>query len=143
MKLRLIFAVVGLLQPVAAWADNGFSETLARTRQFLEEGKGLLMTVDAEIRDDSMRLTVQDIKPLEESLADKVREIEITIDKPQAIDILKTKLETEKKGSARILITLSVKGKQVQLRLPSLYNVSQATRNTLFQTQGIKRIQEL
>lgn len=120
-----------------------FSETLARTREFLEEGKGLLLTVDAEIRDDSLRLTVQDIKPLAESLADKVREIEITVDRAQAIEVLKARLENEKKGSARILVSLNVQGKQVQLSIPGFFNVSQETRNTLFRTQGIKRIQEL
>lgn len=120
-----------------------FSETLARTRQFLEEGKGLLLTVDAEIREDALRLTVQDIKPLEEALADKVREIEITIDRQEALDFLKTRLEKEKSGISRILVTVPIQGKSVQIKLPGLYTVSPDMKNALFQTKGVKKVQEL
>ena len=120
-----------------------FSETLARTRQFLEEGKGLLMTVDAEIREDAMRLTVQDVRPLEESLADRVKEVEIILDKAEAIEFLRTRLEVEKRGSAKVLVTLPVNGKQIQIRLPGLYSVSPDTKNALYQTKGVQKVQEL
>ena len=120
-----------------------FSETLARTRQFLEEGKGLLLIVDAEIREDALRLTVQDIKPLEEALADKVREIEITVDRQDALDFLKTKLEQQKTGISRILVTMPIHGKSVQIKLPGLYTISPDMKNALFQTKGVKKVQEL
>ncbi len=137
------FAFLTMSDSTGVYEVALFSETLARTRQFLEEGKGLLMTVDAEIREDALRMTVQDVKPLEESLADKVREIEITVDKAEALDILKARLDNEKKGGAKVLITLTTQGKDIQIRLPGFYNVSPDTKNVLFQTKGIKKVQEL
>ncbi len=137
------FAFLTMSDTTGVYEVALFSETLSRTRQFLEEGKGLLMTVDAEIRDDALRLTVQDIKPLEETLADKVREVEITVDRAEAVDFLKSRLDAEKKGSSRVLVTLTTQGKEVQVKLPGFYSVSPATKNLLFQTKGVKKLQEL
>lgn len=137
------FAFLTMSDSTGVYEVALFSETLARTRSYLEEGKGLLMTVDAEIREDALRMTVQDVKPLEESLADKVREVEITVDKLEAIDLLKARLDVEKKGSSKVLVTLTAQGKQVQIRLPGFYSVSSETKNVLFQTKGIRKVQEL
>ena len=53
-----------------------FSEMLASAREHLEAGTALL-GVEAEQREDQIRYTCQSIKPLDEALENKIREIDI------------------------------------------------------------------
>lgn len=120
-----------------------FSEVLQSCRNLLEVGKGLLLTVDAEYREDQVRIMVQDVKELDTALASKLKEVQISIDMPEALDVLRERLANDNNGIARVLIILDSKGRKVQLRLPGFYNLSPETRNELFRVKGIRQIQEL
>jgi DNA polymerase-3 subunit alpha len=101
-----------------------FSETLTRSREFLEVGKSILLSADAEFKDDAIRLTVQDVKPLDEMLIDRVNEIALTLDHSNQMDELKTALNRAGDGKSAITITIHspAANKMVKLRLPKHYN---------------------
>lgn len=121
-----------------------FSEVLTRSREFLEVGKSILLSADVEMKDDALRLTVQDVKPLDEMLIDKVHEVALTLEHSNAMEALKKALTTAGEGKSAVTITIlsPAVDKMIKLRLPGLYNFSPDLRDELYRLNGLKKLQE-
>lgn len=121
-----------------------FSEVLSRSREFLEVGKSILISADAEQKEDAIRLTVQDVKPLDEILIDKVHEVSLTLAHSDQMSALKSILTKTGEGKSRftIQITSPAVGKLVTLRLPGFYNFTPEVRDDLYRLSGLKNLQE-
>ena len=83
-----------------------FSEVLSRSRDFLEVGKSILLSADVEMKDDALRMTVQDVKPLDEMLIDKVHEVALTLEHSNCMDALKTALTRAGEGKSSVTVTI-------------------------------------
>lgn len=121
-----------------------FSEVLSRSRDFLEVGKSILLSADAEHKEDSLRLTVQDVKPLDEILIDKVHEVGLTFAHSNAIETLKSCLTKAGEGKSRFTVQIESPntGKIVKLRLPGFYSFTPEVRDELYRLNGLKNLQE-
>lgn len=121
-----------------------FSEVLTRSREFLEVGKSILLSADAEQKDDAIRLTVQDIKPLDEMLIDKVHDISLTLDHSNQMDELKAALNRAGEGKSSVTITIysPAANKMVKLRLPQFYNFTPELRDELYRLKGLHKLME-
>lgn len=121
-----------------------FSEILSRSRDFLEVGKSLLLTADAEMKDDAIRLTVQDLKPLEEVLISKVHEIRLKFSHTDAMPKLKDIIDRAGKGQSIYKISVycpSVK-KDVHIALAGSHNFTPEIRADLYRLSGIITLTE-
>jgi len=121
-----------------------FSEILSRSRDYLEVGKSILLSADAETKEDSIRLTVQDIKPLDDILIDKVHEIALILEHSNQMDALKLALDRAGQGKSSVTITIHSPeiDKMVKLRLPQMYNFSPELRDELYRLKGLKKLNE-
>lgn len=63
------FAFVELSDAAGGYEVTLFSEILAANRALLEPGNAVLLTVDVQLNGEEIRLTCQEIKPLEEAVA--------------------------------------------------------------------------
>ena len=79
-----------------------FSETLARSRDFLVPGTGLLIHADAELKDDELRFLGQMIEPLDKAMAGKVRELKIHVDASETVQRLHDMLKEAGQGNVKI-----------------------------------------
>ena len=79
-----------------------FSETLMRCRSFLEPGEALLLMVDAELRDDQLRMTVQDVKPLDQALDSQIREVTVEIAAAAQIKTADTTIKEHLRNTYRV-----------------------------------------
>jgi DNA polymerase III subunit alpha len=139
------FAFLTLSDASGVYEVMVFTEVLTRSRDFLEEGKSILLTVDAESREEQTRLTVQDIRPLDEALADRIREVVISIKNDQPLAAIKSRLQAEERdGTAHVIISLiTAAGEAVKIKLPGVYHFSPETRNELYKTEGVASVSEL
>lgn len=121
-----------------------FSETLSRARDYLEEGKTLLLKVMAEQRDEQIRFTAQDVKPLDDALASRLKEVHIHLSSDKPLSQLDQLLKTEGRGRVGIKVFVPVReGLLAEISLPGQWNFSAAARNALLKSSGIEGIQEL
>ncbi|MGE4313677.1 MAG: DNA polymerase III subunit alpha [Pseudobdellovibrionaceae bacterium] len=122
-----------------------FSESLAAARDILEPGKSLLLTVDAEQREDQIRFTIQAAEALEISLDNKTAELRFALEHDKALPDLKSLLLPENgEGGARIVIEMATsEGQEIALRLPGRYMFSADLRNALFRLPGVSDIREI
>ncbi len=121
-----------------------FSELLARARDILEEGETLLLKAIAEQKEDQIRFTVQDIRPLDQSLSQKIQEVRIHLDDTAPLPQLKTLLDVEGVGRATIKVCVPVTAdKTAEVVLPGKWSFSPEARSALLKTDGVVDIQEL
>jgi DNA polymerase-3 subunit alpha len=137
------FAFVQISDSTGIYEATLFSDVLAQTRNFLEPGQTLLLTIDAEQREDQIRYTVQDIKPLDKALEGKIREIQIYMDTPAAAPKIKQFLDIEGKGAAQVVLFMSIDdGRKAKIILPGRWNLGPQARNKIRAEQGVREILE-
>ncbi len=138
------FAFLQLSDATGIFEVMLFSEGLSRARDYLEEGKTLLVKVMAESRDEQIRMTAQDVKPLEDVLATRLKEVHIHISSDKPLAQLQQLLNVEGKGRVAIKIFVPVRPDlMAEVSLPGGWNFSAAARNALLKTSGVEGIQEL
>ena len=121
-----------------------FSEGLARAKEYLKVGEPFLLKVIAEEREEQLRFTVQDIKPLDAALEMKVREVQIRIHHDSAIEKIKQTLDQEGKGRAVIKLLIDLDdGKDAEVILPEKWSFTGAARNELLREEGVVEILEI
>ncbi|MBI4031095.1 MAG: DNA polymerase III subunit alpha, partial [Proteobacteria bacterium] len=121
-----------------------FSEILSAVRDMLNAGEAFLIKVVAEQREDQLRLTAQSLRPLDEALAAKINAVQIRLDNAKPLAQMKTLLETEGRGSAQVVILVSInENTTAALTLPGRWNFSAASRNALLRAEGVNSISEM
>ncbi|MCB9989176.1 MAG: DNA polymerase III subunit alpha [Rhodospirillales bacterium] len=138
------FAFLQLSDSTGVYEVTLFSETLARVKDMLEPGEGLLLKAVVEQREEQLRYTVQTIQPLDEALAGKVKEVQITLADPRPVGMMKQLLEADGGGRVQVKIYTEAKpGLIAELTLPGRWGFSPDTRNALIREEGVKEVREL
>ncbi|MGH6817095.1 MAG: DNA polymerase III subunit alpha [Hyphomicrobiaceae bacterium] len=127
-----------------------FSDTLSQCRELLEPGTPVLLTVEAERDEDSLKIRVQGMTRLDRAARGVQRGLKVVLD-PQAIaarkslDALKTHLRSSARGSGeiRFLLPLSDQDREMEFSLPGRYEVGPALRSLLSTVAGVVDVQEL
>ena len=137
------YAFLQLSDPTGIFEVTIFSETLHGSRDFLEAGEPLLLTVDAELREDQLRLTSQKLQPLESALDKKINEIEIHLKDKASAEKLKYFLEIEGRGRSKVKVIAHVDDQRAAIiELPGNWSLSSQARNVLRTEDGVLKIAE-
>ena len=102
------FAFVQMSDAGGVFEMTLFSELLATARELLGSGKPLLVTADARIDEDSIKLLAQSIRPLDDAAANAAAGLKISLNDPAAIPGLKTTIAAERKGRGRIALVVDL-----------------------------------
>ncbi len=114
------FAFVQLSDGSGVFEIVVFSEVLAQSRELLEGGQRVIVTVDIRADDgDAARMSATMIRPLDEVLASASTELKIVIADAMAINGIKEALETGEEGRCKVALILDVGDHQeVEIKLP-------------------------
>jgi DNA polymerase-3 subunit alpha len=120
-----------------------FSETLSRARAFLEPGTALLLTCDADVKDEQIRLLGQIIEPLNEKLAKKLMELNVYIDAPAPAKRIQDLMNVEGQGGVKITVFAQTnQGEMAEIALKGRWSMSPAAIAAIRSTPGVIRIAE-
>jgi DNA polymerase-3 subunit alpha len=137
------FAFVQFTDAGGSFETTFFSETLAASRDKLEAGRPLLVTVDARLEGDQVRLLAQSVEGLDEAAAKTTAGLKIILREPQALPGLKALLARESKGRSRIVMVAQEGGKEVELSLKSGYSLSPQAIEGMRALPGIAELREI
>ncbi|MCB1782900.1 MAG: DNA polymerase III subunit alpha [Alphaproteobacteria bacterium] len=138
------YAFLQLSDPTGIFEVTIFSETLHAARSYLEAGQSLLLTVEAEQREEQIRFTAQGIQPLEQALEGKIHEIHIHLETAQAAPKIKQFLDIEGAGRSKIQIFFHMPdGRQAEIHLPGFHSFSAQARNIVRTEEGVITINEM
>lgn len=137
------YAFLQLSDPTGIFEVMIFSETLANVRSFLEAGASLLLTIEAEIKEDQLRFTSQKILPLEEALDRKINAIEIHLSAINGAQKLKDLLKEAGRGRSKIKIHAHVdENRTGVIDIPGNWSLSSDARNELRMEDGVLKVTE-
>ena len=120
-----------------------FSEVLSSSRELLEGGKPLVLTVDAELREEGLRLTVQSLADLEVASASADAALQIWLASPPPIDRVALALKESGKGRVQVSLMVDADNTEVRLDLPGRWAISAAVRGRLKTIAGVLDIREI
>jgi len=121
-----------------------FSETLAVARDLLGSGKPLLISADARLEDNAVKLLAQSIQLLDVAAANSAAGLRIAVNDPAALPGLRDIIGGEKRGRGRIVLDLVLGAEDsAEIQLPGAYMISPGTRARVAGLSGVTEVQEI
>lgn len=137
------YAFLQLSDPSSVYELMIFSEVLAMSRDILVPGELLLLNVDAESKEDQVRVLGHGIQLLDSALEGKIQDIKLHFDKPNGLKKLKEFLDIEGGGKARIHLYVHLDtGQEIKVALPGRWSLSAQARNKIAAEEGVRAIKE-
>jgi DNA polymerase III subunit alpha len=138
------FAFIQLSDAGGVFEMTVFSELLATSRDLLGSGKPLLISADARIEEESIKLLAQTIRSLDDAAANAAAGLRISINDPAALNDLKATIAAERKGRGRIAVLLDLGDEgEVEIALPGTFAIAAQTRSKLATVPGVTEVMEL
>ena len=137
-------AWVSLSDQTGSYEVTFFSEVLNRSRELMEEGTAVLVTAEARLDGEALRLTAQDIEPLEKAAAGVGQGMRIFLDAATAVPDIRKILERDGKGKGRVsLVPRLAPGQEVEITLPGGWNVSPRVMQMMKLLSGVASVEEV
>jgi len=142
------FAFVQLSDPTGLYEVTVFSEPLEKYRELLDAGSNVVLTVDATLEGDQMKLLARGFQAVDDVVAGAADSgLKIFIDDPAAMPSVATRLD-EAKGSARgsgpvnlILLHPELPG-EVEMTLPNQYPITPAIKGAIKHVPGVVMVED-
>ena len=142
------FAFVQLSDPTGLYEVTVFSEPLEKYRDILDAGSNVVVTVDATLEGDQMKLLARGFQAVDDVVAGAADTgLKIFIDDPAAMPSVATRLE-DAKGSARgrgpvnlILLHPELPG-EVEMALPEQYPITPAIKGAIKHVPGVVMVED-
>lgn len=142
------YAFLQISDTSGVYEAMAFSDTLSAAGNLLEAGKSLLFTIDADRKEDQLRLLVQDVLPMEENLDQKLSEVRLVLSGTEHIQDIAKVLEGHDDGGrsnmfVRFNIHCNGTHQTIEMKLPLFYDFSQEVRRALYKIESVQAINEL
>ncbi|MFN0041681.1 MAG: DNA polymerase III subunit alpha [Alphaproteobacteria bacterium] len=121
-----------------------FSEALAAARDMLDSGAPLLLDCEARLEEETLRIAVQGVRPLDAAVADTPRAIRVYVSAADALPGLKGVMSRDARGRGRLSLVVSVAlGREVEIALPGRFALAQPTCAALKSLPGVLDVREI
>jgi DNA polymerase-3 subunit alpha len=137
------YAFVQLSDDTGTFEVMMFSEVLAASRDLLESGAPILLTLDAQIDQDRVRLLASKIDALEKALALKLKNLRLSVNAGLPVDELQQVLSEDGRGNGRITLSARANGSWIDIALNGRYAIQPKTLSRLKDLPGVVEIREM
>ena len=121
-----------------------FSEVLGRAREIMGSGANVLVTADLRIEGDALRITAQDVVPLDQAAASAGAAIRIWLRETEAVPHVRDLLGRESGGRGRVILVPHLDTAQsVEIALPGGYAVTPRLAQALKVLPGVEQVEEV
>ena len=134
------FAFVMLSDDTGSFEVAMFSDVYAGAREVLDSGQPLLLTLDARMRDDQLRLSVTRAEGLDNALSATTTNLRLVLSDMRPITELQGLLAEDKRGNGRVILQARSNGHIVELELPDTYGLGPTTLAQMKDIPGITEI---
>jgi DNA polymerase III subunit alpha len=140
------FAFVQCSDPTGLYEVTVFSDVLESARDLLEAGASVVLTVEANLEGDTLKLLARTVQPID-AVADQAgaTAFRIHLNRPEAAASIATLL-SRVEGRTRAQITLCVpdeNGREIDLTLPQSYPITPQIRGAIKAMQGVVLVEEV
>ena len=136
------FAFIGFSDPTGQFEAICFSDTLNAARELLEPGTSVIVSVEADIEADELKLRLQGVEALDKAAAAVVQGVQIFIRDATPIESIAKRLE--RKGKAPVLLTLITEtGREVDVELGRNFTMTPQIKGALKAVNGVVDVLDL
>jgi DNA polymerase-3 subunit alpha len=138
------FAFVSMSDLTGMYEVMLFSEILAQSRALLDSGQPLLITCDAKLEEDNVRLTGQTIETLDDAAAASSAGLRVVLSDPSGIEALKALfLRDAKLGkSGKVKLVVPAERREVEVTLPGFFPIGGSTRAAVKAIPGVADVSD-
>ncbi len=137
------YAFVSLSDAGGAYEAMFFSEVLNASRDLLESGQPLLISVDARLDGEQLRLGAQNVSSLDDAVAKATKKVMIYFSDERAVAGLKEIISRDGKGHGRIVLVARTMTQEIEIQLNDGYQLSGNTIGALKDAAGIIDVKEI
>ncbi|MBM3549861.1 MAG: DNA polymerase III subunit alpha [Alphaproteobacteria bacterium] len=137
------FAFVQFTDRTGVFEGAVFSEILASKRSLLEAGKALLVVADARPDGEGVRLTVNDLQPLDEAVAHAAQGLRIYLRDEKPLGAISGVIGREKKGRGKIKLMLDAGQSEIEVAIPGGFAIGPQTRAAIKAIPGIVEVRDI
>lgn len=139
------FAFVQVSDPYGVFEMMVFSELLNASRELLEAGTPILLSVDVDRKnEDELRFLATSIEPLTAAVQSMTRQVIVHVDRPEAAAGMKRALQTLEPGRVKIQVVAAAgQGREAVIELPGGYSLRDDTPKTLRAISGVTGLREV
>jgi DNA polymerase-3 subunit alpha len=135
------FAFVQLSDASGVYEVVVFSELLATSRELLESGQRVMISVDIRADGEGARLSASEIRPLDEVLARTASELTIVVENEQAIDGVRSVMERAEGGNCKLSLLVDIGNrKEVEVKLPGKISLTGDFRAAVAHLPGVAEV---
>ena len=129
--------------PAGSFEVTLFSEVLAPARDLLADGSTVLVTADMRMDGEALRITAQDVAPLDAGGGRGRRRHARLADRTEAVPHIRALLEREGGGKGRVVLVPRLDAEQdVEIALPGGFNVSPRLAQAMKMLPGVERVED-
>jgi DNA polymerase III subunit alpha len=138
------FAFLQLTDQTGMFEATIFSDRLSAAREHLEPGRPLLLSVDIRAEEDTLRLMISSVEPLDKAVANTAAGLRVFVRDPEPIASLRQVLDRAGRGKGKVELALDLPDKtwEVMMTLPGRYAVSGPVRGAVAAIPGIVAVQD-
>ena len=137
------FAFAGFSDQTGQFETVMFSDVLADAGDLLEIGTAVLVHVEADKEEDTVRLRALLVQSLDKAAGGVRKGLRLTLEETASWSELKGMLEAGGGGRIEVLMRLQGTGREVALKLPGRYDISPARASLLKTVRGVSAVAEL
>jgi DNA polymerase-3 subunit alpha len=138
------FAFVQLSDAGGTFEVMVFSELLAKSRELFASNKPLMVTADARVEAENVKLLASDVRALDEVVASTSAGLRVALADPAALPGLKAAIGKAARGRGAIRIQIhTAPGEEVDIRLKEGYAITPEMRRALGDVPGILEVAEI
>jgi DNA polymerase III subunit alpha len=137
------FAFLQMSDSTGVFEVTLFSELLSQSRQLLEAGQKLLVTVDVLTEEESLRLTAQRIEALDGVVAHAAAGLKVFLGSAEALSPLRGVVQRESGGRGRISVVVQAPGREIEIALPGAFKISPGVRAAVKSLPGILDVHDI
>ncbi|MCK6454775.1 MAG: DNA polymerase III subunit alpha [Alphaproteobacteria bacterium] len=137
------FAFVQLSDQSGLYEATAFSEVLSSAREMLVAGNAVLLTADAQLQGDDLRLTIQSVRPLDQAAATAAAGLMIFLRDQGPLKGLDGILKRDAKGRGTISLLLDLPDREVEMKLGGGFQITPQVRAALKALPGIVDVREV
>ncbi len=144
------FAFVSLSDPTGLYEVTVFSDTLEAARDYLEAGRNVVLTVEANLEGETLKLLARAAQPVD-SVANtaEAADLRVHINQPEAASSLAVLLgnlsgATSAKTGAKIFLSVPDEaGREVDVKLPKTYPITPQIKGAIKAIGGVVLVEEV
>ena len=140
------FAFIALSDPTGLYEVTVFSDTLEAARDLLEPGMNVVLTVEANLEGETLKLLARAAQPIDQVAAEAgAQALRIHLNRAEAVPSIAALL-AKVEGRTRAQITLCVadaQGREIDLTLPKTFPVTPQIRGAIKAMQGVVLVEDM